>query len=363
MSSSSGFFPLRWSESTWREIEPRGYERTISVRGTVLAFVQAYALRLSGLREVTHRCSGLLHTKNFSSLSGVLGRASMAAFARQFVEALESRHQPGKGELVAVDGMAVTLSKTQRHSCAKFNNKTVGGGVIWAFSINARAGRCPVQVLRVIEGAWHDGKSMLGVALRCGPVYLMDRGFYTLQLLEEWLTQKVRFVVRAKASSLVYETLEARDHPARIQSIRVEFDGRVRLGGPRAKAHPVLRLIRAVLPNGEALILATTEWSWTTAQVLEAYRKRWQIERFHRFLKETLGLAHLYSFRQNGLVFLVYTALMLALLVFLAEDDAKELTVDIMRRALIELREAFGLGSVWRRNTFAPKKAKKRKYL
>ena len=342
-------------------MEPRGYDYEIGVRGVVQAFLLAFVLRMSGLREVTQRCgASLLNTDNFGSLSPVLGRASMTAFVRRFVEQLEDRHEPAAGELIAIDGMALTLPKTVRHRCKKFNNKTVGGGVIWAFWIDAPAGACPVKVLKVVEGAWHDGHEMRGVALRSGPVYLMDSGFYTLALLAEWIEAQVRFVVRAKAGSLVYETLKTHRHPQRVGAVRVEFDGLVRLGGAQAKAHPVVRLIQAVLPDGQKLILTTTEWTWSTAEVLAAYRKRWQIERFHRFIKETVGLAHLYSFQQNGLTFLLYTALLLALLLFFAEDNPEGLTVDVLRQALKALRAAFGLGTVWRRNTYAARKAKKR---
>jgi len=45
---------------------------------------------------------------------------------------------------------------------------------------------------------------------------------------------------------------------------------------------------------------------WNAEALLEAYRKRWQIERFHRFLKETVGLAHLYSFQEAGLFLLLH---------------------------------------------------------
>ncbi|MCX7011413.1 MAG: hypothetical protein NTW86_02390, partial [Candidatus Sumerlaeota bacterium] len=66
---------------------------------------------------------------------------------------------------------------------------------------------------------------------------------------------------------------------------------------------------------------------------------------------------------QNGLTFLLYTALLLALLLFFAEDNPQGLTVDVLRQALKALRAAFGLGTVWRRNTYASRKAKKRKNL
>ena len=62
-------------------------------------------------------------------------------------------------------------------------------------------------------------------------------------------------------------------------------------------------MITALLASGEKLTVVTSEMDWSAERVLEAYKKRWHIERFHKFLEETLGLAHLYSFGQRGIEF------------------------------------------------------------
>jgi hypothetical protein len=137
------------------------------------------------------------------------------------------------------------------------------------------------------------------------------------------------------------------------------LDGLVRLGGKRAKVHPVVRLILARLTSGENLILATERLEWPAERVLDAYRKRWHIERFHRFLKDTLGLAHLYGFDQSGVVFLLLTALLLAILLFLGASDVTGETILILRAMFKTVREALGLDTPWKRNTHARRRAKK----
>jgi hypothetical protein len=125
----------------------------------------AFAARLSGLRDITEFCAHLLHTSNFSSLSHALSRATFLAFVRRMVEIVECTHRPGKKAIIAIDGMAVTLPKTQRHNCKKFNDKTVGGGVVWSYMVTAARGVCPVKVLKIVQGAWHDSVIMHGIAL------------------------------------------------------------------------------------------------------------------------------------------------------------------------------------------------------
>ena len=312
----------------------------------------AFAARLSGLRAVADRCGHLLGTKAFNTISDALARASSLAYVQRMLAQLESAHQPGDEELVPIDGMALTLAKTQRHKCKKYNDRTVGGGVVWAYMVNAARGVCPVKVLAVVEGAWHDSKVMRDVTLAPhGPVYVMDRGFYALELLKAWLDQTVRFIVRVRETCLQFEKLQEISSPRAMGPLWLATDAIVRLGGARAKAYPVVRLIIAQLPSGENLILATDRLEWSAERVLAGYKQRWHIERSHRFLKDALGLSHLYSFDQNGIAFLLHTALLGALLLFFAEDNPSGETIAILRRLLKLLRSALGLGTPWRRNS------------
>ena len=322
----------------------------------------AFVARLSGLRAVTERCYHHLHTHNFSSLSHALGRLSSLAFVKAMVGILETSDPPGQDELVGIDGMAVTLAKTQRHRCKKYNHRTVGGGVVWMYMVNAAAGVTPVKVLKIVEGAWHDSIVMRSVALiPNGPIYLMDRGFYALEVVRKWLDEKVRFIVRVKGKNLCYVIVRTVSKPRTIDNKRLELDAIVRLGGAQAKAHPTVRMLVAVLPSGEKLILATDRWKWSAERIFKAYRKRWHIERFHRFLKDTVGLAHLYSFGQSGITFLLYAALLLALLLYFSAPNLSDETITILRTMLKAVREALGLGTPWKRNTFTPRRAKKKK--
>jgi hypothetical protein len=321
----------------------------------------AFAARLSGLRAVLARCGHLVNTLHTGPLSTAVHRLSTLRFVQRLVGCLEPTHTPGDEALVGLDGMAQTLPKTQRHHCKKFNDKTVGGGAVWTYMIEAVRGVCPIKVLKIVEGAWHDTTVMRTVTLIAnGPVYLMDRGFYALDLLYQWLHDEVRFLVRVRKRSLKFDVLQELSSPCRVGDKTVVLDARARLGGPRAKKRPVVRLIWAVRPSGEDLILATDRFDWTLVRILEAYKKRWHIERFHRFLKDTVGLAHLYSFHQTGITFLLYTALLLALLLFFAADDPSGETIAILRRMLRLVRLALGLDTPWKRNTFTPRRTKRK---
>lgn len=345
-----------------KEVKPGRYGYIITCDALVGAVMTAFVLRLSGLREIVARSGKRLGTSNFSSLSSALRRNDALGFVHRLVQVLERRHRPRCSDLIAIDGMAVTLPKTQRHGCKKFNNRTVGGGVLWSYQIKAREGSSPVRLLATVHGAWHDGSLMRAVELISrGPVYLMDRGFYTFDLLIRWMNRDVRFVVRAKRHGLIYTTLRTIGPPRRFGELTIEEDVWARLGAQRAKAHPEVRLITAVLASGELLTLVTSERDWSAERVLEAYKQRWHIERFHRFLKDTLGLAHLYSFGQNGIEFLTLTALLLAMVLLHGAPRAAATVIDALRITLGAIRLAYGLSTPWKRNTVSSKRAKKKK--
>jgi hypothetical protein len=317
----------------------------------VQACLLAMLARLSGLRAIVERCRHWLPTRNFSSLSPALRRPTAVRFVQALLERLQPWAAPGAGELVAIDSMALTLSKTRRHGCQKFNNKTVGGGVLWAYQLQARRGLSPVRLLKTMVGAWSDAVQMRGVELAArGPIYLMDRGFYAFDLLEAWLGAGVHFIVRARDYGLQWDLVD-RLSPARwLGNQYLLLDAVVELGGPTARRHPRVRLVRLRLATGEWLSLVTDLRGWSAQRLAAAYRQRYHIERFHKFLKEALGLAHLYSFGQRGLEFLLRVALLLALLIHLSYATGGGAVIDQLRAGLRALRRLLGLGTLWRRN-------------
>jgi hypothetical protein len=315
----------------------------------------SYVLYVPGLRTLARANGEGLITKWASTLSYALRRLSFARMAQEMVRAITGDFSPGAGDVVALDSMAVTFKNALRHGCAKFNNTTAGGGVLWGWHVNACGGHSPLQVLRVMAGAWSDRAATPAAALVArGPLYLMDRGFWSLKMVWELVDRKVRFVMRLTAKQVHWTTLRkcgcARWHGA----VRIERDEIAELGAAQRKQHPRVRLVYARLKNGKDLVLVSGELDWSAERILDAYKQRWHIERFHKFIKQGLGLAHLYSFQQNGLEFQLHACVLLTLLLWLAQTDESKATfsdsVTVLQTALRELRESLGLFGRWRPN-------------
>lgn len=349
----------------WRQIEPRNYSRSINCVPLLQALCCGYLLRVPGLRGLVKLAPRAVGTMNFSSLSPAMRRGSFCRLAGALVDRLGAQSRPRKDQLVALDSMPLTLPRTYRHGCDRINRHTVGGGVLWALTLSAARRATPaVRVLKIIAGPWHDSKLMADVRLMPeGPIYLMDRGFYAIGRLCEWLDQGVRFIVRAKQARIRFKVLRACGAPRVLPGgKRIIHDAVVRLGGPQRRRRPRVRLVWAVLPTGENLILVSSQLRRGAESLLADYRKRWQIERFHFFLKETIGLAHLYSFQKNGIAFVLHAAVLLAMLMYCqARAKAGRLTVDIMREVLQAWREALLIFGQWRPNTVRKGQTRHRK--
>jgi len=338
----------------WLRVEPRCYPRQLEALGLIKAFMVALTLGLPGLRAVAARGADLLAGCNHSALSHAMRRGSSLKMIQGLLASLTPCDAPGASGLVAIDSMPLTLPATYQHGCARINRTTVGGGMLWAFAIDAARGVNPVRILKVIEGAWHDSCLMEDVALLAnGPVYLMDRGFYAIDLVARWIQHNVRFIVRAKLTNLRYAVEAHQGAPRQVKKLHLTLDAVVRLGRQDRETHPRVRMVRAMLPSGEELIIVSNLLDARAEYLLESYRQRWQIERFHYYLKETLGLAHLYSFQKNGLAFLAHVAVLLCVLLLDASAKTKQgtRTVDRLREALRQLRHACGAFGLWRRNT------------
>lgn len=342
-------------EAQWTQIEPRRYERQVTVPALVQVMMMAFVCYAPGLRAAAHYGAELLRTLHASTLSYALRRFSTLSMVRVMLERLSAPAAWSADALVAIDGMAVTFYDTLPHGCKSFGPGVAGGGVMWGIQVaGRRRGAAPVRILRVLAGAWSDSGQMRSITLQPGgPVYLMDRGFWSLTLIQGWLKQGVRFIVRATQSQLRWQALRHCGPARRAGTVRIEQDVIARLGAATARHRPIARVVCARLENGKDLILISDRLDWSAERLLAAYRLRWRIENFHKWIKQVAGLAHLYSLQQRGIEVLLYVTLLLALLIWHWRHGAGSGAGDLeetLWAALRELRELLGLMDRWRPN-------------
>ena len=79
----------------------------------------------------------------------------------------------------------------------------------------------------------------------------------------------------------------------------------------------VFRLITAILKSdGQKILFLSNlpENEFTSEQIVDIYKSRWDIERFFRFIKQNLNFKHYFSRQWNGIQVMIYIILIASIL-------------------------------------------------
>jgi len=222
-------------------------------------------------------------------------------------------------DLTAVDGsllpalprMAWALWQDAQHRAAKMH---VAFAVLRqvAVDVTVTAGNAPerTELRRLVEP---------------GGFYVFDRGYADYGLFQELHDLPCSFVGRVQ-NHAVYAVQEERPVSAAAQAAGVGRDCTLRrLGTPhhtRLLPQP-FRVVRVATgktaPDGtpEVLVLVTNRLDLEAELIALAYRYRWSVELFFRWMKCVLGCRHLLSQGANGVTIQVYIAIIASLLISL----------------------------------------------
>jgi hypothetical protein len=154
-------------------------------------------------------------------------------------------------------------------------------------------------------------------------LYVLDRGYASYELFAAILAAGSSLVARVK-NSVAFDVQEERplDEVARQAGV-VRDAVLARLGTAHHKNQFPEQPLRLVVVQTEdrqgaaQLWLVTDRLDLSADLVALAYRHRWSVELFFRWLKCVLGARHLVSHRANGVTLQMYAALIVSLLVTL----------------------------------------------
>lgn len=187
-------------------------------------------------------------------------------------------------------------------------------------------------------------------------IYVLDRGLQSTRNMDQFCQQGVTFICRAKENRkyIELESLIDSQQDTDLGESRLTKDCKVQLytgvavNNKRGKVHykQVLvdqhfRLI--VIENKEVpekqFWFLTNDFERSAKQITQAYRRRWDIEVFFRFLKQELNLSHLVALNKNGIKVMLYMTLILAMMVLIYKMANKLGYKTAKRRLKMELRD------------------------
>jgi Transposase DDE domain len=157
--------------------------------------------------------------------------------------------------------------------------------------------------------------------LQPGLLYVNDRGYASFELMRSVLDAGSSFITRVKDDISLHVQEERAISPAAAQGGVIRDVILRRLGTSHHKdvvGRPLrLVVVRIVERDGKVteLWLVTDRCDLDADLVAIAYRYRWSIELFFRWLKCVLGARHLLSHKRNGVELQVYAALIVSLLI------------------------------------------------
>lgn len=157
-----------------------------------------------------------------------------------------------------------------------------------------------------------------------GATYVYDLGYYDYGWWAELDEAGCRFVTRLKKNtplSVVKENRVPRN--SNIVSDRIGHLP-ARLASSRNNPLQVpVREITVILDTGKQLRIATNDLDAPAEEIAELYKRRWQIELFFRWVKQTLRIKHFIGVSENAVRIQIAIALIAFLILRMAQTTQK----------------------------------------
>ena len=173
----------------------------------------------------------------------------------------------------------------------------------------------------VVSPAASSEPAALTSMLESGRLYVCDRGYASFELFRNILDAQSSLIVRVKDDIAVQVQEERSISPEAAQAGVVRDVILKRLGTPKHKdvvGRPMRLVVVKVTERNSKTIelwLVTDRFDLDADLVAVAYRSRWSLELFFRWLKCVLGAKHLISHNAHGVALQMYAALIVSLLI------------------------------------------------
>jgi len=186
-------------------------------------------------------------------------------------------------------------------------------------------------------------------------IYVIDRGLQSTRTMKSFSNDSITFIVRAKENRkhVELQSLLKQGQDIDLGELTLIKDSKVYLytgkaiNNKKRKVHyreelveTPFRLIVAKTKTEQPkdFWFITNDFDLSAKKVAQAYRRRWDIEVFFRFIKQELNVSHLVSLNKNGIEVMLYMTLIVAMLILIYKKANKIGYKTAKRRFKMELR-------------------------
>lgn len=147
-------------------------------------------------------------------------------------------------------------------------------------------------------------------------IFTWDRGVIKRKNLSDIASEGFIFVTRINTNSKTKILCENKipENP-KHRNLTILNDQDVYLYGDNKIVETEFRLIKTVNEKNEPLWFLADDPELSAKEILDIYKRRWDIEVFNRFIKQELNFSHFLSTNINGIKVVLYMTLILSMLI------------------------------------------------
>ena len=175
--------------------------------------------------------------------------------------------------------------------------------------------------LMVTAGNVNDITAAKEMPIEPGATYVFDLGYYDYGWWATLHQAACRIVTRLKANT-PFEVVEDRPVAAgsSILSDRIGHLPKRLAASRRNPMSDLVREVKVVIETGKVLRLLTNDLTASAQEIADLYKRRWAIELFFRWVKQTLKIKHFLGVSENAVRIQITVALIAFVLLRLAHD-------------------------------------------
>jgi hypothetical protein len=337
------------------EPDPRG----LKTRAQLIAMLYAQLFGAHGLREIENNLKS--HAGKLYHLGG--GTVSKSALATA------NKERPAE---VFAGLLAILMGQLQRGyrrkigDCVRLIDSTSlrlnGLSGDWAtFSTDVCGAKAHIiydpdtdqpLYLMVTAANVNDITAAKAMPVEPGATYVFDLGYYDYGWWAKLHEAKCRIVTRLK-SNTPFTVIEERSVPpgTTVLSDRIGHLPKRLAASRRNPISASVREIRVLNETGKELRIFTNDMTSSAQEIADLYKRRWAIELFFRWVKQTLKITHFFGTSENAVRIQITIALIAFMLLRLAHETnrirvsplafARLIRANLMhRRSIAELFES-----------------------
>ena len=306
-------------------------DRVIPSKGHLIAMLYAQFAGARGLREIEaslqSHASKLYHlggcTVSRSALSTANAKRPVEVFAGLLsilMAQLQAGYRRKIGDCVRlIDSTSVRLSSLSG-KWATFSTGVCGAKAHIIYDPDADQ---PLYLM-VTPSNVNDITAAKQMPIEAGATYVVDLGYYDYAWWAA-LDQAACRIVTCLKTNTPFAILEDRPVPP-ASSILSDRTGYLPKRLAASRQNPMSKLVREVrvmIETGKVLRIFTNDLTASAKDIADLYKRRWAIELFFRWVKQTLKITHFLGTSENAVRIQIAVALIAFLLLRLAHDACK----------------------------------------